>query len=87
MSDKVVQVGDVVHFVLDTGPHVGECRPAMVVRVWSNTCTNLLVFTDAGNDDPYAAFGDNPVRWVTSALFDESGHPAQRSWHHLEVTT
>ena len=31
-------VGKIVHFVLDSGPSKGQHRPAMIVRVWAETC-------------------------------------------------
>lgn len=43
-------VGRIVHYVLDEGPSYGQTRPAVIVRVWTDTCVTLQVFTDAHND-------------------------------------
>src|SRR5260370_40405853 len=60
--------GRIVHYVLDTGPHKGEHRPAMIVRVWmriSHTI-QLLVFVDGSNDVPA---GPPPILWKTSVHY------------------
>lgn len=47
--------GRIVHYVMGHGPHKGEHRPAIVVKVWGPECVNLQVFTDGENDcDPCA---------------------------------
>jgi hypothetical protein len=81
MSQKP-SLGRIVHYVLPEGPHAGDHRPAIVVRVWGDTCVNLQVFTDGDND-----FNDSDptqnVLWVTSATLDPEGK-APRSWHWPE---
>lgn len=42
---------------------VGEQLPAVVVKIYSDTCVNLRVFEDSTGHLPY----------VTSVLFDETG--------------
>lgn len=72
--------GRIVRYVLPDGPHAGDARPAMVVRVWSPTCVNLQVFLDGVNDfegDPDVAPN---LRWVTSATLDPSAKEPG-SWH------
>lgn len=41
-----LSVGRTVHYILSNGEH----RPAIVTRVWSPTCGQLVVFTDLPND-------------------------------------
>jgi hypothetical protein len=64
--DKTVVVGSDVLYALPKGSkNPGELRPAKVVRVWSQTCVNLMVFTDGSND------GLSDCYRVTSALYGE----------------
>jgi hypothetical protein len=76
-KQQVPSIGRVVHFVLPEGPHKGEHRPAIIVRVWSDEMVNLQVFTDGQNDDA------DDVEWVTSAHQDTSGQEL-RTWHWPE---
>lgn len=56
-------VGATVYYRLpEGGRNAGDLRPAIVVRVWSDTCVNLQVFTDSDNDNL------PPVVWKTSAV-------------------
>jgi len=79
--------GRIVHFVLSDGPHEGEHRPAIVVKVWrqgdgsppANGYSNLVVFMDGTNDG--AAFA-GCVRWATSIEYSEEPRP--RTWHWIE---
>lgn len=86
--------GRIVHFVLDAGPHAGEHRPAIVVKVWrldygdgtqrppDNGCCNLKVFLDGSNDDPTGRTHPHWQEWQTSVLFSEE--PKPRTWHWIE---
>lgn len=79
--------GRIVHYVLPDGPHAGEHRPAMVVKVWrrgdgsppANGYSNLLVFMDGTNDGPQ--FG-GCVHWATSIEYSTEMRP--RTWHWIE---
>jgi len=76
-----------VHFVLPDGPHAGEHRPAVIVKVWrrgdgsppADGYSNLVVFMDGTNDGP--SFG-GCIRWETSVTFSEDPQP--RTWHWIE---
>jgi hypothetical protein len=49
-GERRPSVGDIVHFVLEEGPHAGEHRPALIVKVWGATpgsACQLQVFTDS----------------------------------------
>lgn len=72
--------GRIVHFVLENGQHVGEHRPAMVVKVWNKESgyINLLVFCDGTND----YLNGKDTRWVTSVEYSEE--PKPRTWHWIE---
>jgi len=80
--------GRVVHYVLPDGPHAGEHRPAIVVKVWrqgdgsppSNGYSNLMVFLDGSNDTPTGVA--HPMLWATSIEFSEEPRP--RTWHWIE---
>ena len=68
--------GRIVHFVMADGQH----RPGIVVRVWSATCINLILFVDGSNDgyDP-----NLPLDWKTSIVYSsESKEPG--TWHWIE---
>lgn len=74
-----VVVGRIVHFVMTDGDE----RPAMIVRVWNDTCVNLQVFPDGLNDRRRA---ENDFGWRTSCLYqapDPTGKDCLRpmSWH------
>lgn len=73
--------GRIVHYVLPDGPHQGEHRPAIVVKVWSKDVgtSNLQVFVD-GENDGYPA-GTNVV-WKTSITYSEN--PVSGTWHWIE---
>lgn len=63
-------IGNIVHFrVGETAPQglrTNDVHPAIIVRVWSDTCVNLVLFTDVG---PF------PSRLLTSvALHETAGH-------------
>lgn len=81
--------GRIVHFVLPDGPHAGEHRPAIVVRVWrkgdgtppDNGYSNLLVFLD-GSNDAGASGEARPLLWATSIEYSED--PKPRTWHWIE---
>jgi hypothetical protein len=82
--DQPVTVGRIVHYVLKDGPNKGTCRPAIVVRVWSDTCVNLQVFTD-GTEQPNNSNDCLPsVMWVTSALRDDVDH-GLHTWHFPQL--
>ncbi len=83
-------VGRIVNFVMANG----EIRPAIIVRVWSETCVNLRVFLDGWNDTKTDSAGNSAITyyldnekynvcdedgWVTSASLDESHRP--RTFH------
>jgi hypothetical protein len=78
-------VGRIVHFVM---PGNSQHRPAIIVRVWSEQCVNLQVFTDCMND--LLPDGGQPapgVLWVTSASYQEpvaNQTDGPRTWHWPE---
>jgi predicted RNA-binding protein with TRAM domain len=79
--------GRVVHFVLPDGPHKGDHRPAIIVKVWrqgdgtppANGYSNLVVFMDGTNDG--GQFG-GCIRWETSVTHSDAPEP--RTWHWIE---
>jgi hypothetical protein len=70
-------LGTIVHFVLGEGNRKGEERPAVIVRVWTDSLVNLLVFSDSENDKEYTTV---PVYWSGSKYHDESEAP--NTWHY-----
>ncbi len=88
-------VGSLVHYVLESGPHQGEHRPAIVVRTWkpiSEEAVNLQVFTDGPNDafesshylreaDAAFAIPLNTI-WRTSVHYSADHEPG--TWHWME---
>ncbi len=73
MSEQVVTVGRIVHYVL---PGKGAIRPAIVVQVWPDGSVNLQVFTDGVNDGAHHASG---LHWATSA--HQSDTHEYGTWH------
>ena len=51
-------------------PTLGDIVPAMVVKVWSDTCVNLKLFLDGPEN-----------AWVTSVVYSETNAPA--TWHWM----
>lgn len=76
--------GRIVHFVLPDGRSKGQHRPAIVVKVWSDECVNLTVFTDHANDydNTENPNGELGVMWATSVNFDEN--KSEGTWHWIE---
>lgn len=80
--------GRIVHYVLDAGPHAGEHRAAVVVKVWrksdgappDNGYSNLMVFLDGMNDSPTGV--THSMLWATSVEYSEE--PKPRTWHWIE---
>jgi hypothetical protein len=72
--------GRIVHYVLPDGPHAGEHRPAIVVRVWSEVGVNLQVFMDGAND----RVSGPGVVWATSVLYADPAEHKPRTWHWIE---
>jgi hypothetical protein len=77
-------IGRIVHYILPEGHTIpGEHRPAMIVRVWTDTTVQLQVFTDGSNDDPKHSHEAPNVMWKTSVVLDETA-TTQGSWHWPE---
>ena len=63
-------IGRIVHYfptprqLSEWGGNQSSPLPAVVVKVWSDTCVNLKVLNDGPSD-----------HWVTSALNDEAMSP------------
>lgn len=72
-------VGRIVHYISLRGPDGSypdnAHSPAVITRVWTDTCVNLAVFEDASVSG---------VRFVTSCVQDESSTPALYTWHWPE---
>ena len=83
-------VGRIVHYALDRGRYRGECRPGIVVKVWTvdgrpqaNGLCQLVVFLDGTNDYPDGS-EDVGHQWATSVEYKTCApglRPAERSWH------
>jgi hypothetical protein len=72
-------VGRIVEYVLKDRYGELQVRPAMIVRVWSDECVQLQVFTDGTNDGPEYASG---LFWATSVLRSEEKR--ERTWDWME---
>src|ERR1043165_8757136 len=63
-------IGRIVHYVLGKEyKNKGQCRPATIVRTWSNSMTpqvrvQLQVFMDGTNDG--AKYANRTCQWATS---------------------
>lgn len=75
MSNDLLFVGAIVHFILTTG----ECRPAIVVKIWDKATGNsqLQVFMD-GDGGGYNDNAPNVV-WETSISY--SAEKLAGTWH------
>lgn len=72
-EQKQPSVGRIVHYHVGAfdGPEMRhnhteeEDLPAVIVRVWSDTCVNLKVFTDGPTDvwKTSVLLGDKPGEW------------------------
>jgi hypothetical protein len=83
-----LRAGRIVHYVLGPGyVYQGQCRPAMVVKIWSDRpedsggVAQLVVFYDGGNDRPYDG---EVVEWRTSVQYSVGNEPG--TWHWIERT-
>ncbi len=76
--------GRMVHYVLPDGPHMGEHRPAVIVKVWSQDMgtSNLQVFMDGLNDSYDKSMTIN-IKWVTSSVYSEDVSIIG-TWHWIE---
>jgi hypothetical protein len=72
-------VGRIVEYVLKDRYGKLQIRPAIIVRVWSDTCVQLQVFTDGTNDGPDYASG---IYWATSVMRCEN--KSERTWDWME---
>jgi hypothetical protein len=70
-------VGRTVLYVLGEGSNLGQIRPAIIVRVWSDNCVQLQIFTDGENDQL------PNVHWATSVLYNPDGF-TMRTWHWMD---
>ena len=89
MAEQVPSIGRVVHYVVHEGPHAGEHRPALIVRVWSDTCVNLVVMMDGDNDQAGGITNGAPLTvWRTSIVYAapdaEFPQPKNGTWHWPE---
>lgn len=90
MSVQKPTVGRIVHVpVCGSSGFVEDRRPAIIVRVWNDTCVNLQVFIDGRNDYNKFVSGrwisheevSNGYIWITSANYiDEFKHGAFWTW-------
>lgn len=72
-------VGRIVEFILKDRYGQLQVRPAIIVRVWSDECVQLQVFTDGTNDGPEYASG---IYWATSVLRSEEKR--EHTWDWME---
>lgn len=72
-------IGRIVHFIVPGLKGKDAERPAIIVRVWSETCVNLHVFADGANDHE-SALADGG--WKTSVCLDDKKNPG--TWHWPE---
>jgi hypothetical protein len=59
-----------------------KCQAAIIVKVWSPTSLNLVVFRDGSNDGGDGGTGSELTRWATSYTLDA----ATNGWHWPERT-
>jgi hypothetical protein len=84
---QLPSVGRIVHYVIPSGPHRGEHRPAIITQVWQPIehesapgMSNLTVFRGQADDFP-----SDPVyapQWVGSVCYCPNDTPG--TWHWPE---
>lgn len=42
----MAKIGDIIHYVMPSGPTAGEHRPGIVVQAWPDKSVNATVFVD-----------------------------------------
>lgn len=70
-------IGRIVHVRIGGEDDRPELRPALIVRVWSDTCCNLQVFLDGTNDrverlDGECKRTESGIVWCTSVSQGEA---------------
>ncbi|MGE3857227.1 MAG: hypothetical protein AB7G21_09765 [Dehalococcoidia bacterium] len=68
-------IGRIVHVRLPAGAHKGECRPALVVQVWSLGCANLQVFLNGHSDDGHGLLTLAPGAIALATSVTEDADP------------
>jgi len=84
-------IGRIVHYVQEKparyqpseGPKLLVHLPAIITVVWSDTCVNLMVFSDGSNSEADDT-NFRCTKWVTSPNLDESETPQALTWHWPE---
>lgn len=77
-------IGNIVHYVLDSGHHRGEHRPAVVLNAWGkhpDEFANLLVLTDGANDFPPGSPGHNPPFLHKTSVRQDEIAQMPNYWH------
>lgn len=59
MNTQKPSLGRIVIYTLREGAGCGQERPAMIVRVWTDTCVQLKVFLDEVNDHGSETFASS----------------------------
>jgi hypothetical protein len=83
VSEKQVEVADIVHFVVDD---VG-CRAAIVVKALEER-VNLRVFLDRGDPAPGKApnHAEAPFLWMADAVpYSKTHKPGSWHWPHAKT--
>jgi hypothetical protein len=73
-------IGRLVHYRVGGTDETPELRPALVVRVWSDTCVNLRVFPDGSNDSPAHGIGWKDEKGEIRDIFTAAEREAGSAW-------
>ena len=73
MNGMKPSIGRAVHWVHPNTQHF----PAIITRIWSEDCVNLVVFGDFD--------GLPPIQHKTSVLRDGTDSPSAETWHWPEL--
>lgn len=78
MSQQPASIGRIVHVRVGGEDDSPVLRPAIIVRVWGDTCVNAIVHLDGRNDDVYGRLDGECGRhvevgtvWCTSISLGE----------------